>query len=316
VSQATAMEHELHVIVTCANRKRHPVPQNLRLQGIQHKQLRARFDTWIRQLSTSQAEEVSADQLYGGEHWQVARTLGQRAAVGGRAAVTWVCSAGYGLVPITAPLRPYAATFTFGHPDSVGDTTESVQRWWDHHTNWQGPVAGTPRSLSSLADQAPGTHMLVVLSAMYLRACARDLVALAEHLRQPEQLTIISVGGAASRELREFVLPADGHLQTVVGGTLGALNVRIAAQLLQTAPNTPPNRHAFADGLSQLRQQAGQRSVFQRTPMTDEQIRAFILEHLTEHSTHTAMLRQLRNSGLACEQRRFAQLFAATVRSR
>jgi hypothetical protein len=310
------MEHELHVVVTCANRKRHPVPQNLRLQGIHHKQLGLRFDTWIRRLAISQAEEVSADQLYGGEHWQVARTLGQHAAAGGHTAATWVCSAGYGLVPITAPLRPYAATFTFGHPDSVGGTTDSIQRWWDHHAEWQGPVAGAPRSMASLAAQAPDTHMLVVLSAMYLRACARDLVALAEHLQQSEQLTIISVGGSVPRELRKFVLPADGHLQTVVGGTLGALNVRLAAQLLRTAPNTPPNREAFADGLSRLRQQAGKRPVFQRTPMTDEQIHAFILERLTEHSTHTAMLRQLRDSGLACEQRRFAQLFAATVRSR
>jgi hypothetical protein len=219
-------------------------------------------------------------------------------------------------VPITAPLRPYAATFTFGHSDSVGGTTDSIQRWWDHHTDWQGPVAGSPRSVASLAAQAPGAHMLVVLSAMYLRACARDLVALVEQLRHPEQLTIISVGGSAPRELREFVLPADGHLQTVVGGTLGALNVRLAAQLLRTALNTPPNRQAFADGLARLQQQAGQRPVFQRTPMTDDQIRAFILERLTEQSTHTALLRQLRSSGLACEQRRFAQLFAATVRSR
>ncbi|WP_156960551.1 hypothetical protein [Amycolatopsis taiwanensis] len=154
-----------------------------------------------------------------------------------------------------------------------------------------------------------------MLSAMYLRACARDLVTLAEQLRQPEQLTIISVGGSSPRELREFVLPANGHLQTVVGGTLGALNVRIAAKLLRTLPNTPPNRQVFADGLARLQQQAGKRPVFQRTPMTDDQIRAFILERLTEHSTHTALLRQLRSSGLACEQKRFAQLFSATVRS-
>lgn len=315
MSQTTAMEPELHVVVTCANRKRYPVPQNLRLQGIQHKRLSDRFDAWIHQLTTSQAAKVPADQLYGGEHWQVARALDQHAAASGYAATTWVCSAGYGLVPVTAPLRPYAATFSPGHPDSVGDTV-SIQRWWDHHTEWQGPVAGTPRSLASLATDAPRMHLLVVLSAMYLRACVRDLITLTGQLRQPEQLTIISVGGTAPPELREFVLPADGHLQTVVGGTLGALNVRLAAQLLRSAPNTLPSRPVFADGLARLQQQAGQRTAFQRTPMTDDQIRAFILEHLTEHSSHTALLRQLRSSGLACEQRRFAQLFAATVRSR
>jgi hypothetical protein len=313
VSQA---KPELHIVVTCANRKRHPVPQNLRLQEIQHKRLRDRFDAWIHQLTTSQAAEVPADHLYGGEHWQVARTLDQHAVASGHAATTWVCSAGYGLVPITAPLRPYAATFTPGHPDSVGSTTASIQDWWDHHTDWHGPVADFPRSLASLGVGAPRAHLLVVLSAMYLRACVRDLIALAEQLRESEQLTIISIGGAAPPELREFVLPADGHLQTVVGGTLGALNVRLAAQLLRSTLNTVPDRRVFADSLAQLQQQAGRRPVFQRTPMTDDQIRAFILERLTEDSTHTALLRQLRGSGLACEQRRFAQLFTATVRSR
>ncbi|MGW4126971.1 hypothetical protein [Amycolatopsis japonica] len=316
MSRVAATEPNLHIVVTCANRKRYPVPQNLRMQSLQHKRVAGRFDAWIRQLTTSQAEEVSADQLYGGEHWQVARTLGQDASAAGHAAASWVCSAGYGLVPITAPLRPYAATFSFSHDDSVGSTAESIQSWWGQHADWQGPVAGAPRSLASLATRSPGTNLLIVLSGMYLRACIRDLVLLAERLRHPEQLTIVSVGGSAPRELREFVLPADGHLQTVVGGTLGALNVRIAAKLLRSSSNTSPNRQVFADGLAQLQRQAGQRPVFQRTPMTDDQVRAFILERLTERSTHTALLRQLRSSGLACEQKRFAQLFAATVRSR
>jgi hypothetical protein len=312
VSQTT--RSDLHIVVTCANRKRLPVPQDLRLQDIRPTRLAARFDTWTHRLSTSRAKEVPADQLYGGEHWQVARSLDERATAAGHTATMWVCSAGYGLVPMTASLRPYAATFAFGHPDSVGGTTEIVQQWWDHHTVWQGPTPGAPRSLADLAVHTPDAHLLVVLSGVYLRACAHDLIALAGKLPRPEQLTIISVGGTAPRELQEFVLPADGHLQTVVGGTMGALNVRVAARLLQTLAGASPDRPAFADRLAQLQQEAGRRPVFQRTPITDEQVRSFILERLTDTSTHTALLRQLRDSGLACEQKRFAQLFAATVR--
>ncbi|MGH4027285.1 MAG: hypothetical protein ACRDRV_22170 [Pseudonocardiaceae bacterium] len=264
-------------------------------------------------MTASPIVPVPADRLYGGEHWQTARTLGEKAAASGYRASTWVCSAGYGLVPLTAALRPYAATFAFGHPDSAGHTPKAVQEWWTRHTAWPGPDADLPRSFTALAGHTPRAALLVVLSATYLRACAHDLLAAAAELHRPDQLAIISVGGGATRELREYLLPADAHLQTVVGGSLGALNVHLAARLLQAPAADLFSRHALAEQIKTLARSGSRRHVPNRTPLTDAEVRAFIIERLSKGSTHSSMLRQLRDAGLACEQQRFARLFAATV---
>jgi hypothetical protein len=307
-------QSEVRIVVTCANRKLREIPRELHLHAVPQKRQANRFDAWTRRLITSPITAVPADLLYGGEHWQIARTLEAHATISGHRASTWVCSAGYGLVPLTAALRPYAATFTFGQPDSVGHTTKAIQEWWTHHTAWHGPDTDAPRSFTALAASAPRAALLVVLSGTYLKACAHDLIAAASHLHSPEQMTIISVGGSATHELREYLLPADAHLQTVVGGSLGALNVRLAVRLLQTATADLFNRHDLAERIRTLARGA-QRQIPKREPLTDDQIRAFIAERLRETTSHTALLRQLRDAGLACEQHRFAQLFAATVGS-
>jgi hypothetical protein len=305
----------VRIVVTCANRKLREVPRELRLHAVPHKHQANRFDTWTHRLTANPTAAVPADLLYGGEHWQIARTLEQHATASGHRASTWVCSAGYGLVPLTAPLRPYAATFGLSHPDSAGHTTKATQEWWTYHTTWRGPDADAPRSFTALAASAPRAALLVVLSAAYLRACAHDLIAAATKLHRPEQMAIISVGGGTTPELREYLLPADAHLQAVVGGSLGALNVRLAARLLQTAAADPFNRHDLAGRIRTLARGA-RRQVPKREVLTDDKIRAFIAERVSESSTYTSMLRQLRGAGLACEQQRFARLFAATLGGR
>lgn len=315
-TRSATAQREVHIVVTCSNRKRRPIPADLCLQDIRARGVERRFTAWVRRLSTSRAHEVSAEELYGGEHWQTARILAEQVARHGGAARTWICSAGYGLIPLNSALRPYAATFALGHPDSVGTSKAAVQQWWDQHTEWPGPSPTGPRSLAMLAASSPGATLIVVLSSTYLRACAHDVLKAVGFLRHPQQLSVISAGTSAAGDLREFLLPVDAHLQTVVGGSLGALNVRVAARLLDMAGNTALDRPTLTKHVRELRRDSTRRPTPQRRPMTDEEVRDFIAERLNERSTHTALLRQLRDSGLACEQKRFALLFATAVGSR
>jgi hypothetical protein len=50
-----------------------------------------------------------------------------------------------------------------------------------------------------------------------------------------------------------------------------------------------------------------------RRPLSDDAVVAFIRRNTSAASSHTALLRSLRNSGLACEQSRFREIFLATV---
>ena len=60
----------------------------------------------------------------------VARGLPDEA--GGRPAQLWACSAGYGLIRADALVRPYAATFTSGHPDSVPSGADGLSHGGRH----------------------------------------------------------------------------------------------------------------------------------------------------------------------------------------
>ena len=67
---------------------------------------------WTTRLEDDTVAPIAAHDLYCGDHWAVAKGLA--AGAQSRRVELWVASAGYGLVPASAPLKPYAATFTPG----------------------------------------------------------------------------------------------------------------------------------------------------------------------------------------------------------
>ena len=78
-----------------------PVPPGQRACGDTDERAR----DWICRLSdTSYSPLIAARDLYAGEHWMVARGLPDLA--GGERIRLWACSAGYGLIPADALVRP------------------------------------------------------------------------------------------------------------------------------------------------------------------------------------------------------------------
>ena len=118
---------------------------------------------------------IAARDLYAGEHWMVACGLPDLAG-GGRIRL-WVCSAGYGLIPADAPVRPYAATFTGGHPDSVPGGADGATAWWHALSLWEGPSSGQPRSIRELAAKEPAASYPAGAFRSYLHACRDDIAA-------------------------------------------------------------------------------------------------------------------------------------------
>jgi hypothetical protein len=304
----------VHIVVTCSNRKRHTVPDQLRVGNLRERGSSRRFAAWADRLSTSTVDGFPAVDLYAGEHWQIARTL--PAQIAPRAASLWVCSDGYGLIPASATIRPYAATFAAGGVDSVGQDRSAVQDWWTRLTEWPGPAEGQPRSFTDLARRDPDATIIAVLSDAYQRACATDVTVAAGLLRDPQQLSVI---GPATNGLADLVVPVTARLQPHLGGSLLSLNARVAAFLLHSSVDDDHDLRR-----TRLRERVAQttaatparaiRAAGQR--LTDEEVRAFIGEHVGERAvTATTLLRRLRLSGRSCEQARFGQLFAEVTTS-
>jgi hypothetical protein len=304
----------VHVVVTCTNRKSRCVPRALRLRDVPVGAAGPRANAWIDRLESDPTPAVPALDLYCGEHWHVARRLVAPAA---HASPTlWVCSAGYGLVRADATLRPYAATFSPGHADSVGADAGTLAGWWGTLAGWPGPQPGTPRRLAELAAADPSSTLLLALSPAYLRACADDVLAAAAALASPDQLSVICLGRVGDDRLRDYVLPADARLQHVLGGTRQALNTRLLAHLLtrhEGALLRPALRRATARLLSGLPPVP----TYDRRARSDAQVTAFITRRLRASSgaSCTRLLREYRDGGYRCEQSRFRRLYDAVLGS-
>ena len=296
----------MHVVVTCAHRKTRPVPPSLQLGDLARRSRRFSADKWVARLEGAETPTVPARLLYAGEHWDVARGIEGSERDGSRASV-WVSSAGYGLIPIDAEVRPYSATFSSGHQDSVPGGRAGAADWWAALAAWPGP-AKAPRTLRDLAARQRGARFLVVLSPPYLSAARADIAAAAS--AAPDgAVSIISAGSRSLGELQDLLLPADARLQAALGGTRQSLNARIAAHLVESGADT---HEGMRDHLASLLRRQPPVPVFDRLPLTDAEVRGFIRARLRGDgsATHSRLLRELRVSGRACEQGRFAALFA------
>jgi hypothetical protein len=298
----------VHVLVTCASRKTVEVPPELHLGSLADlAPTPEAVREWTSRLNApGRSACIAAEDLYAGEHWGVARQLPVSVPAAVRDIRLWVCSAGYGLISAYALIRPYAAAFS-GPDDRVPGGADGARRWWQALARWQGPEPGQPRSIRELAAANPTTCLMLALSASYLAACRDDIAAAAAELHDPDRLLVLSAGTRGKGVLAGLTVPADARLQSVLGGTRQALNARIAARLLRAGITSR------ADGMRHMTDLlACQPPVarYERKKLSDEEVIAMITDRLDRGQVVSAsrMLREFRDVGYACEQRRFAQL--------
>jgi hypothetical protein len=294
----------IHVIVTCTNRKIRTVPAHLRLAQVHGASASQRALEWITRLDKEDADSgVPARDLYAGEHWTVARGLPDHGDPDEKVYL-WTCSAGYGLIPASAPIHPYAATFAPGHADSVpGDPAT----WWRSLSEWKGPEPSAPRTILALTQASPDALFMLMLSAPYLRACRDDIQAAVTKVRRPDKFLLISAGSRHPGDLAAVLLPTDARLQSCLGGTRQALNVRVGERLLKEGIRS---RTAAASYLCGLLKAQPPLTRYDRKRLTDQEVTFLIMDGLARSPRASAsrLLREFRDSGYACEQARFGQL--------
>jgi len=291
----------------------------LRLRDVDAGDLTAAFSDWVDRLESLPAKRTAVESLYAGDHWKVVRTLQRSATASGLRATIWVCSAGYGLLPLDVEIKPYSATFSNRDSDSVcrwsDQEDESLARrtqsWWLRMTNWRGPTGAKARSIAAIAERQPTVPLIVVVSATYLSAITADLLKARELLADPDLLTIVSAGTHSLPTLEPHLLPITADWQRTLGGNLTSLNARIAKSILaQCGPyglrtSTIRARLTAPESLPPRKRRVA------RSRITDEQILEFIRMGIRQQpgSSQSLLLRRLRDGGKACEQGRFAALF-------
>lgn len=298
----------IQLVASCTNRKRATVPAKLRLRNVPGGKKRA--SAWLRRLEGASPSQPARD-LYGGEHWQLVLGLEADLLERGRDVHLWVASAGYGLVSADASLKAYSATFASREADGV--PTESAAAWW-HALCVGHDQANTLQQLAREADT-----MIVIASAKYLRAMLPDLRLAREALSQHGQLIVFS--GSPVAELASSQIVADGRVQVALQhetsralrGTKQGLAARTARHLLTQADVWPPSASALQNAYARLVSDHRPPQLPDRVRHGDDDVRVFIEAQLADDPKvgWTKLLRAWRESGRACEQKRFRGLFQA-----
>ncbi len=310
------MSGEVIFIVTCTNRKRRTPTGALRLGKVRGASYEDRFRSWERALRDSKETRSPASDLYCGNSWHIIKKARDKARAKNLRVETWVCSAGLGLVPFDQSITPYSATFAPGLSDSVwrgsdpDDRRDTLSGWWRLLCRRRrGPQ---PHSLSRLAQARPHAKWVVAASASYVEAIGEDLLAARGDLDHPENLLLISAGSRESGSLADNLAPSDVRLEGLLGGIRSTWNASLALWVMSQARAADLSLGTIRRRLSKELERIPIPAPLNRRRMTDDQISRFIVGKLRRNriSSASALLRELRDSGRACEQKRFGSLFA------
>ena len=316
------MARAVNLIVSCTNRKRFEVLPETAVHDVGGRDLETRLKLWKANLRNATAAEHPADNVYIGDHWSIVHAIPTEARQLGLGVKLWVCSAGYGLIRPETPIKAYRATFTRGENDYVAsgliEDQNTLHRWWKGVCSYRfSSQHMAARTISEMAAAFPRTPLVVALSADYLKAVAEDLAAVLVRPYFQDHLSIVSCGTPQPHPIwKHNLLPCDGSLASSLGGTLTSLNARVARRLLYSLDGTEPTVWRLTQ-LAHSINLCPRTTTPARVPTSDADVARFIQSHLTASpmTSKTRLLREFRGNGLACEQKRFGELYSK-VRSR
>lgn len=309
----------INVIASCTDRKRAPADEALLLRNVRSGDVEERAGLWWGRIKADRGPSVIASELYAGAHWSAVRNLPGIARAAGYDAKLWVISAGYGLVAADSFLHPYSATFARASPDAVclpaehcPSRRDCLRAWWSALGALKRADGARPAMIAELAAGRRADYFLVIASPDYLAAAEADLLAAAPHLEDPQRLIIVSSnGGTGLKGLAPYTVPSDARLQERVGGVLGSLHAKVASLILENVGRWGFTAEAVGARLLELAEAAEGPKKYDREPMDDDAVRAFVRAALgrTPRPSCTSLLRELRAGGRACEQKRFKNLY-------
>ena len=308
----------LNIVVTCTKKKSVMPDAHMCLQDVPGRGLSALVSSWIKRLKGFKGQTIRALDLYQGDHWQVAKSLVGINNPFGKSRL-WVCSAGYGLIPAECLIAPYSATFSTGHPDSVPERLEGgnkdLVQWWKDVAKWSGPDPRKPRTIAEIALSFPNSRILVAASNSYLQTMLEDLEIARKTLVREDQLVLFSGTGRVPDDLSDNLVSSDARLQSFFGGALMSLNVRTLGWAIDNSQETGLSPERIRKSLSKKLSEVTPYERVNRTQLTDIEVSEFIeRQHRRGHPlVATSLLKLLRSTGFACEQKRFRKLLFQTM---
>lgn len=282
---------KLTIVVTCTDRKSAAPSGALSARSLPVGDVTERATEWGDRLRGAQSKYRLLD-LYQGESWTQSKALIATARSAGWQPEMLVASAGLGLRRAKDRAPSYAATFAKGQPDSVAATAADASAWWDLLPHVDAPQPGSPA--------------IWVLSESYASAMTR-------HLKSLDPATALVFGGAPG-VCESVRIRSDRNLRSALGGTLTSLNARMAIRWLELTDGRSLTSPGVRRAWDEWARTATKPEIYNRRQLSDNSVRALIRDIRTRQPeiSKTVALKNLRASGIACEQHRFSDLFEET----
>lgn len=301
-------------VSTCTFRKT-VKPNPACLMGmVEGADLSTRFRNWALNIESCQAPLCRPLSLYSGGSWTAVRKIIE-ASSGIR---PWVVSAGHGLISVDQIVCSYGATFAAGEVDSIlvgKSDSNALREWWHLLCEWRKKLGAEISSITEIALRYPNEPIVAALSADYLKATLDDLVQARCALADPDLLILISAGTKPKGPLANNLVPADARFEHLFGKSRLVLNNKIAALVLREFKPEQMRAQQVTGHLEKMIRDLPPSSYPSRTRATDAEVRRFLEAKVstTANPSYTALLKEYRALGRACEQRRFRDLFRETT---
>ena len=264
-----------------------------------------KFRDWTKAVEKSK-DTTPARDLYAGDYWR--RIIDSESTLEGKCSL-WVISAGIGLIHADTQIPNYSATFVEKNENSVAQDVSGKIAWWQLLINWRRKKSGIG-TISDLARQNPDAVFLVVISATYLSVIMDDLLKLRQILSSADNLIIICSGLRKNKNLGNSLLPLDARFQTLVGGARSSLNSRIVLHIIKKFKNKKITAKSLRSYLLGVEKTLTSLVKYDRKKMSDNDLVDFIKKESTEKKpSASSLLKKLRNTGSACEQKRFVNIY-------
>jgi hypothetical protein len=304
---------KIHLIVSCSDGKRAQEGQVPEARNLKRKRFDSRVREWTKMVSSGMRDK-NGNQVYKGQYWSVIRSIQQDLTARGISHKTTIISAGLGIITESDKVPVYSATFSKDSPDYVFATDGVLRDSCKTTADWVQAMtvsfSGAKR-LNLIKRRAKGGVTIILLSPPYLSATIPFLDKIPK-----EDLIIFSSKPKLFPKFEESIIPINSDLQPHLGGAQISLGGRMAKFVLNSAKDpTNLNPKKARCSLEVLNKLYGKKRTFDRSPITDEKVKTLIRKYSKQGiHQYTPMLRLLRDSGFACEMKRFKTIFEEVKR--
>lgn len=305
------------MLIPCTDRKRISPVEELCARNLSVGACEDVAKDWGRRVRSAN-DRVTPDHLYCGRAYKEARDASNLLE-----AELCVVSAGHGIIRQDQTIPPYGLTVASGKRDSVQakitDTDWSSAKWWQA----LGEFSFASVSLSEYFRDVAAELILLSLSGSYAKLLGEELAGLDECSVQKVRVFGAGLASHVPENIKPCLMPYDARLNgedSPIRGTMSDFPTRALHHYAMSLERGQIGGCSLDDDKRFIAKELEAWSVPEtpvRKKLSDDDVISFVLQNWgATNGRSGASLRFLRDSGNACEQSRFKDLFKMAAANR